>query len=486
MMKHLLSALFFLLPACWSSLQAQTTVSAGDTLRQAIAQDSTAILPANRKKADAPVSARFSERKRKKVRINPIDSISIVYSQRMAQLRQKYKSYKYTKSDTLANPYYIFLFAHPTYYTMPAHKTIGTLDSTARESSTPIPGLLQRSSVTPTPLINGINRTLSHVYSTHPQLIQQEEDMHLAENGLRKDINKEVKPVIKLSEKVPEAANDPVEHYDMDDWDIIVHRPRFWTIKANFGFEIMQYFYSDNWHKGGDNHYSWLASSVINANFNNKQKITFDNQLEMRLGFQSSKGDTKHKFLTNSDQIRMINKLGLRALKNWDYTLMLQSWTQFYPSNKKNDPKVYSDFMSPFESILTLGMNYKLNVKNFSFNAVMSPFAGNFKYVDRKALSSSFGLKPNRHSKFEIGSNITINYNWNIMTNVSWGGRIYYYTDYETTRIEWENTFRLKINKYLSTQLYVYPRFDDGVKRKEGDSYFQFHENLSLKLNYSF
>jgi hypothetical protein len=70
--------------------------------------------------------------------------------------------------------------------------------------------------------------------------------------------------------------------------------------------------------------------------------------------------------------------------------------------------------------------------------------------------------------------------------NISWSGRIYYYTNYEKVQLEWENTFNLAINKYLSTKLYLYPRFDDSVNRKEGDSYLQFNELLSFGLNMSF
>lgn len=85
--------------------------------------------------------------------------------------------------------------------------------------------------------------------------------------------------------------------------------------------------------------------------------------------------------------IRMTNKLGLRATKHWYYTFMLQSWTQFYRGYRSNDTKVYSDFMSPFENLFSIGMDYKFNCKNFDMSAAISPIAANFKYVDRKISS---------------------------------------------------------------------------------------------------
>jgi hypothetical protein len=206
----------------------------------------------------------------------------------------------------------------------------------------------------------------------------------------------------------------------------------------------------------------------------------------MKLGFLSSHGDEVHKFRTNADQLRMVNKLGLQATSHWYYTVMLQSWTQFYPGYHKNDSYVYSDFMSPFESVFSIGMDYKLKLKKLNVEATLSPIACDWKYVDRKALASSYGIESGKHSDIGLGSNITVKYTWTMAKNISWSGRIYYYTNYEKVQLEWENTFNLAINKYLSTKLYLYPRFDDSVNRKEGDSYLQFNELLSFGLNMSF
>ena len=224
----------------------------------------------------------------------------------------------------------------------------------------------------------------------------------------------------------------------------------------------------------------------MNATYNNKQKVVFSNVLEAKLGFFSTKGDNLHKFRSNSDLIRLTNKLGLRATKHWYYTLLLQSWSQFYPGYKSNDAKVYSDFMSPFESVLSFGMDYSLSLKRFTASATISPLAVDFKYVDRRYLATSFGIDEGHKHRWSFGSNITVKYQWKIINNVTWDSRIYFYTDYTKALIEWENTFNMKINKYLSTKLFLYPRFDDSATRKEGKSYIQFKENLSFGLDVSF
>lgn len=108
------------------------------------------------------------------------------------------------------------------------------------------------------------------------------------------------------------------------------------------------------------------------------------------------------------------------------------------------------------------------------------------KYVGRPSLETTFGLTEGHHTKWERGSNITVNYKWTIAKPITWQGRVYYFTDYSKVQVEWENTFNLTINKYLSTRLFLYPRFDDSRTRKEGESYIQFNELLSLGLNVNF
>lgn len=231
---------------------------------------------------------------------------------------------------------------------------------------------------------------------------------------------------------------------------------------------------------------SMKASTTLEANYNNKQKVKFDNRLEMRIGFMTEKGDEVHKFKTNDDLIRLTNSFGLQAAKNFYYNLTLQSWTQFYPGYRSNDRFVYSDFMSPFESLLTVGMEYSLSKSRFNISAKVSPLALDLKYVDRRAIVTHHGLRAGHHSNWSFGSNVTVNTTWNIWKNISWRSRLYYYTNYKKVQAEWENTFDLRINKYLTTRLFLHPRFDDSANRNSDLSFFQFREEFSFGLNVTF
>lgn len=435
--------------------------------------------------------AATAQRRHNKPAVPPVppalsaEKIAANYADSLKALAVQFTGWRNTAPDTLSNPYYAAIFGASTLY-----------DNVLKRSFSLTPPEHSRFATSPDgqnahiyAITEATDRTLLSLYTLAPQLVSRVQDEGEIAH-IETPATKEIKPEVKLSEKLEEKLNNENTAAEgfvaTDDWHIVVRKPNFWTFKGSFSLQFTQNYVSDNWYKGGENNNTLLGQLNLEANYNNKQKVTFDNRLEMKLGFQTSENDKEHKYKTNSDLIRLTNKLGLRAVKNWYYTIKLESWTQFYHGYKSNDTKVYSDFMSPFESLLSIGMDFKPSFKKFSMSAVVSPLALRMKYVDRESLITSFGLDEGKHAKWDYGSNITINYNWNIVKNVSWSGRIYWFTDYTLTQFEWENTFNFKINRFLSTKLFLYPRFDDNRKREEGKSYWQFYEMLSLGLNLSF
>ncbi len=410
------------------------------------------------------------------------EAVVAKYTKALDSLRTSLAAWEYNRADTLSNPYYAQLFGSPSFYAS-ALDGLFLLPDSERESD----GALSAHA-------RGVTETgaaaLRAVYAGSPWLIRHEE----ASRGtvdVAGDLRKLRREDIPRPATRAEHASGNAPAIDLPDDGLalapVVRRPNFWTLKANFSLQFTQSHVSENWYKGGESHLALLAATTLEANYNNQSRLSFDNKLEMKLGFQTSQNDEEHKYKTNSDLLRLTNKLGVRAVKNWYYTAMLQSWTQFYKGYKSNDSKVYSDFFSPFESLLTLGMDYQLTLKRFKVSATLSPIALKLKHVSRSALATSFGLDGGKRNKWEYGSNITVNYKWEIVRNVSWTSRVYFFSDYHKTQVEWENTFDLAFTKYLSARLFLYPRFDDSASRKDADaSYIQFNELLSLGLNVTF
>jgi hypothetical protein len=402
--------------------------------------------------------------------INYNDSIHKKYTDKLSELKSQYKHWSYKGDDMLSNPYYYPLFFLSRLSNSVFDQSIGTIGN--NEGST---GFLEK--------YDYINTMLTQGFAASPNHISDIADAEKIELPKQKAEEKPKAAEVKQI-KNESATPELVDEFDQA-WNLVVKKPNFWNIKSGFSLQFSQSYISSNWYRGGQSYKNMLATLNVEANYDNKRGFKFDNRLDMRIGFQNTHNDDTHKLKTHADQIRMTNKVGLKATNHWYYTISLQSWTQFYKGYRANDERVYSDFMSPFESVASVCMDYNLRVKNFEFNATLSPFAGKLKYCDRRDLVNDFGLR-DKHSRFEFGSNISGNFKWTISKNIQWSGRIYYFTDYKKVQIEWENTMTLRINKYLSTKLYLYPRFDDSAVKLPGKNYLQFKEDLSLGVDLSF
>lgn len=406
------------------------------------------------------------------------DSIQSKYIDSLNILKHQLDSISAMRNNTndtrlLANPYYYRLFVNPMLYRRPLHQVM----SLATPGSEVSPLVADQRLI----VDRNINNFFANMYVAHPEIINQTDSVLQNSTGVRKDINETVTHTATVSEIVKpkelETVIEPIE--------AVSRRPNFWTFKGNVSTQLQQFYYSDNWYQGGTNYNSMIITSWLTLNYNNKQKIMFENKLEMNLGFQTNKDDKEHKFKTNTDLLRLTNKLGIQASKHWYYTISLQSWTQFYPKYHNNTNNVYSDFLSPLECVLSIGMDYKLNKKNFNLSVIPAPLSYDFKYVDRNSLVNNYGTR-GHHSMETIGSNITCNMTWKPFKELTWTSRLFYFTNYHMAKVEWENTFAFSINKYLNTKLHLYPRFDDSYHSNKSDALIQFKEYLSLGFNYNF
>ena len=337
-----------------------------------------------------------------------------------------------------------------------------------------------------------ISNALLDLYLRRPDLVQTTDAA--LRNELTTVAEQAVAPTPVLPPPVEEAA--PIEP-EAPKADVEVKKPNFWTFKGDGFLQFLQNYVSGNWYKGGESNYSMLSSLTLEANYNNKSKWKWDNKLEMKLGFQTSPSDSVNKFKANEDLIRLTSKVGLQATKHWYYTLQLLAYTQFTRGLKANDKRTYSDFMSPFNLNVGIGMDYKMEWFNKKLTGTVniSPLAVNYRYVDRTIFMngdtqqwfpSRHGLEADRHSLVDLGSQFTVDFTWKMAENISWKSRMYGFTSYKRVEYEWENTFSFQFNKYISSKLFIHPRFDDNRQRDDHHGYWMFKEFLSIGFNYAF
>ena len=332
-----------------------------------------------------------------------------------------------------------------------------------------------------------VDDALMHVYLNRPDLVEVTQSEQEEAGDLRQDIMDQ--PVVQAVDMVEQAEPMP-EAPEAAPVEVVIQKPNFWKYKGDGYLQFMQNYVSGNWYKGGEGNYSAVGSLTLEANYDNKSKWKWENKLEMKLGFQTSRSDTVHKFKANEDLFRYTGKIGLQAANKWYYTLQMLAYTQFARGFKTNNVKTFSDFMSPFNLSLGLGMDYKVEWldKKLTGTINISPLAMNYRYVDRRALASSFGVKTDRHthSLTDFGSQLTASLQWKIGENVTWKTRLYAFTSYHRMELEWENTFALRVSKYISANLFLFPRFDDANKWDDKLGYWQFKEYSSLGFSYSF
>jgi len=335
------------------------------------------------------------------------------------------------------------------------------------------------------PVAEAIDAALLHIYLNRPDLVNTTETELQETGNVRADVNQPIKNQVKLVEKVETPVIDMPDDVPTE---ILIQKPKFWTKKGDGYLQFMQNFVSDNWYKGGESNYSMVGALTLEANYDNRNKWKWDNKLEMKLGFMHTRTDSVHKFKSNEDLIRYTSKVGLEAAKNWYYTLQLLAYTQFTRGLKANDLNTYSDFMSPFNLNLGLGMDYKVATKDKRLTGTvnLSPLAVNYRYVDRLDLATSYGLDEGKHSLVDFGSQVTADVTWKINDVVSWKSRLYAFTSYKRAEIEWENTFTLRVSKYISANLFLFPRFDDSGVKDDDLGYLQFKEYSSIGFTYGF
>ena len=371
-------------------------------------------------------------------------------------------------NDSLDARYYR-LFAPVTFYHNVADKALALNSETAGKDV----------------VADEVDATLLNVYLNRPDLVSATET-ELRETGtIPEDFDQPIENPVALVDKVEIPVIDLPE--DAPD-SVVVQKPKFWTYKGDGFLQFMQNYVSNNWYTGGESNYSMVGSLVLEANYDNKNKWKWDNKLEAKLGFLRSRTDSLHKFKANEDLLRLTSKLGLEAAKNWYYTLQLLAYTQFTQGLKANDPYIYSDFASPLNVNLGLGMDYKVNKLNERLTGTIniSPFAINYRYVDRLYLGPSFGLEEGKHSLFDFGSQLTADLEWKMNDNITWKTRLYAFTSYKRFELEWENTFELRVSKYITANLFLFPRFDDASIWDNDLGYWEFKEYSSIGFAYKF
>lgn len=374
------------------------------------------------------------------------------------------------------NAYYYQILTLPALYNSPLHQMMGQTDTSCADPQ------MQR--------LFASRKALSELYTQAPWLITQTENDIRSQASIRSDVNEKLQNSDKLADKVVDSKltpdmNDPIE--------VITRRPNFWHISGNTSLQFVQNYFTDNWRWGGETNFTGNFDLTLRANYNDQRKFNWNNTVNIQLGFQTTSSDKNRTFRPSSNLLRYTTDAGYKAWKTLYYSLQVILQTQIAPNYHSNSDKLHSKILSPLESTIAPGMKWEFafgKKKQFSGRVNVAPLAMKSLFVYDDELVTNFGLPKDTNSKHTFGPNVTMNTNWQVCKQISWSTRVYWMSNFEYNILEWENTINFSVTKYITAQMYLYPRFDNSSERfrdiSRFNTYFMFKEYLSLGLKYSF
>ncbi len=265
-----------------------------------------------------------------------------------------------------------------------------------------------------------------------------------------------------------------------------------WLHTLNFGLQLSQAYISPNWYQGGNDYLAFFGNFLWDVQLN---QVFHPNQLlqstlSYKVAITSTAQDTHHKYSVSQELFQYNFKYGYKAAHNWFYSFTTQFKTQFLHAYAANSDKRLAAFLSPGQLNVGLGMTYNLSKPNiFSFTASIAPLSYNLKTcIDDMVDHAQLGMQPGQRVLNEYGSNTEVNFEWQMRDNISYKTRLFLFTDYRNFNSDWENTFNFQFNKYFSTQLYLYFRYDTSTDASISRTWkkWMLKEILSVGISYTF
>lgn len=222
-----------------------------------------------------------------------------------------------------------------------------------------------------------------------------------------------------------------------------------------------------NWAAGGDDFSLTVNSQLSTFGFFKKDKHSWDNTLDINLGYINT---TSMKGRKNDDRIDLLSKYGYAIGPKWNVGMLFNFRSQLfkgYAYDKNNNRTLNSDFLSPGYILLSPGVDYK---PNSNFSVFISPASVRWTIVANDSLSSvgAYSVDKNKHIKTELGAFASANYIKDFNKTVSFKSRLDLFSNYlhnpKNVDIYWINMINVKLTKALALTYGLDIIYDDDVK----------------------
>ena len=270
---------------------------------------------------------------------------------------------------------------------------------------------------------------------------------------------------------------------------------KYWTSTFAADIKFNQNKSSANWHKGELNNMNIYTNTNTTYNYA-RNKVSLTNTLITTFTLVNSPNDTLRKYTIGTDELRLNSLFGLKAVKNWNYSVSGEFITSMGNKFIANTQNKQAAFLSPFTVNAGIGMTYAVKPKfnkpdrSLDLSLSLDPLSFNYKYSKDRAINlpAFFPKDENGNYMHELktfGSRVVMTQNARFNKSMTLYSRLNYFTNYERIECEFENKFDIILNKYFSTTIHLILRYDDGVVLKEGsDTFLQINEIFAFGFSY--
>ncbi len=223
-----------------------------------------------------------------------------------------------------------------------------------------------------------------------------------------------------------------------------------------------------NWAAGGDNFNMSINSYFNYFAFYKKERQSWDNNIDVNLGFVQSTSQGGRK---NDDRIDLLSKYGYKmdTTGKWYVSGLFNFRSQLFDGYSFSGTKstFISSFFAPAYMIISAGLDYK---PDNNFSIFFSPLTSRTTLVLNKKLSNlgKYGVDTGRMMKRETGLFVTVNYTKMIASNINYRGRADFFSNYydkpENVNFYMTNLFTFKINKNFSATYSLDLIYDDKIR----------------------
>ncbi len=296
-----------------------------------------------------------------------------------------------------------------------------------------------------------------------------------------------------------------------------------WTHGGNVGFNMAQSHF-DNWAPGGQDNINFLGLAKYDINYKNGNH-KWDNNIDLQLGYSYYNLDKKP--IKTDDRIYASSLYGYNVSnEKWFVTANLTFQSQFvngYNYASGDTVTRISGFMAPGYFTLGLGVQW---VPNEHFKVNFAPLTAKMTYVNDQRLADdgAFGVKKAEYEldengepvidslgnknllkhgekiRWELGAQLTAEFNYEIVKNVTFSSKLIAFYNYLggnenalgekytcPVDFDWDNALIMKVNDWLSCNITARLVYDEDIaplSHVEGTTFRQFKEVMSIGISY--